>query len=95
MDGELIQGEDGAKVFLAGKALIERKHELGLIDASTKHALLDKPEMTRAELDAYFLKCYRVGNEILKGKSELEDGVCESEGEVEDGVAEEAEDSDE
>jgi hypothetical protein len=40
--------------------------------------------MTRAELDAYFLKCYSVGNEILKGKSELEDGV-----------AEEAEDSDE
>jgi hypothetical protein len=84
MDGELIQGEDGAKVFLAGKALIERKYELGLIDASTKHALLNKPEMTRAELDAYFLKCYSVGNEILKGKSELEDGV-----------AEEAEDSDE
>jgi hypothetical protein len=84
MDGELIQGEDGAKVFLAGKALIERQYELGMIDAGKKHALLNQPEMTRAELDAYFLKCYEVGDRILKGVSELEDGV-----------AEEAEDSDE
>jgi hypothetical protein len=83
-DGELIESEDGAKVFHTGKALIERRYELGLIDAGRKHALLNQPEMTRAELDAYFLKCYEVGDRFLKGVSE-----------VEDGVAEEAEDSDE
>lgn len=68
--GELIQGEDDSEVFFGGEALIQRKHDLGMIDAGQRDRLLNQ---SRNPTDGeYFLKAYLEGHKILKGVSRFE-----------------------
>jgi hypothetical protein len=68
----MIQAEDGAKVYLAGNALTERKFDLRLIGAGRQEALLDQHERTQAEIDAYNVEAIRLGQKVLGGFSRFE-----------------------
>jgi hypothetical protein len=81
-NGELIDGEDGAKVFLGGEALIQHKYDLGEIDAGERDDLINRIDENWVGCE--IRKAYFFGDESLQGVSE-----------VKNGVAEEAEDSDE
>ena len=81
-NGELIEGEDGAKVFLGGEELIGHKYDVGEIDAGQRDVLF-------SQIDENLVGCYVhepvfVGDKILGAFSQFE---C--------GCVEEAEDSDE
>jgi hypothetical protein len=81
-NGELIEGEDGSKVFLSGEELIEHKYDMGEIDANQKDVLLSQIDENHA--GCYIRKAIIVGDKILGGFSAFQDEA-----------AEEAEDSDE
>jgi hypothetical protein len=78
-NGELIEGEDGAKVFLGGEALIEHKYGVGAIDAVKRDLLLSQIDENLVGL--HIREAIFVGEKTLMRESLAAEG----------GAAEEAE----
>lgn len=71
-NSELIQGEDGTKVFLGGEELIEHKYDVGELDAAERDFLL-------SQIDENPVGCYIRGGKILRGFSAFQNGAVEAE----------------